>query len=153
MINVRDKILKECNNLEKVVTKTNETLFLIKNRDNDIYFDSLISALTLYLENFYMGVERIFVLITKQIDKITPSGKNWHIQLLNQMLVEIPSVRPFVISQASYELLNEFRGFRHVARSLYAYDLDPQRVIELANKLSQCYDSFQSDLQVFLDRF
>jgi hypothetical protein len=80
-----DKILKECTNLDKVILKANETILLIDNRENDIYFESLISALTLYLENFYMGVERIFVLIAKEIDKITPSGESWHIQLLKQM--------------------------------------------------------------------
>ena len=64
---------------------------------------------------------------------------------------EIPSIRPALISQTSYEKLNEFRGFRHVARSLYAYDLDPQRVIELSNKLSECYDGFKADVQAFID--
>lgn len=149
---LKDKILKECNNLEKVVSKINQTLDLINNRENDIYFESLISALTLYIENFYMGVERIFTLIAKQIDKTTPSGKNWHIQLLNQMLIEIPSVRSAVISENTYENLNEFRGFRHVARSLYAYDLEPKRVIDLANKVNQCHENFKNDIQIFLNK-
>ena len=151
MTNLTDKILKECINLEKIVLKTRATISLINNREDDIYFESLISALTLYLENFYMGIERIFVLIAKEIDKKTPSGDSWHIQLLKQMSLEIPDIRPAVISQKSYENLNEFRGFRHVARSLYAYDLDPQRVIELSDKLSECYDSFKADVQTFID--
>lgn len=151
MTNLTDKILKECTNLEKVVLRTRATILLINNREDDIYFESLISALTLYLENFYMGVERIFKLIAKEIDKKTPSGDSWHIQLLKQMSLEIPSIRPALISQTSYEKLNEFRGFRHVARSLYAYDLDPQRVIELSNKLSECYDGFKADVQAFID--
>ncbi|MDJ0845465.1 hypothetical protein [Crocosphaera sp.] len=151
MIHLKDKILKEFNNLEKVVTKINNTLELIDKRDNDIYFDSLISALTLYLENFYMGVERIFVLIAKQIDQTTPSGKNWHLQLLSQMLIEIPSIRCTVISQQTYENLNEFRGFRHVARSLYAYDLEPKRVIDLADKINQCHENFKTDIEIFLN--
>ena len=151
MTNLTDKILKECTNLEKVVLRTGATILLINNREDDIYFESLISALTLYLENFYMGVERIFKLIAKEIDKKTPSGDSWHIQLLKQMSLEIPSIRPALISQTSYEKLNEFRGFRHVARSLYAYDLDQQRVIELSNKLSECYDGFKADVQAFID--
>ena len=149
--NLIDKILKECTNLDKVVLRTRATILLINNREDDIYFESLISALTLYLENFYMGVERIFKLIAKEIDKKTPSGDSWHIKLLKQMSLEIPSIRPALISQTSYEKLNEFRGFRHVARSLYAYDLDPQRVIELSNKLSECYDGFKADVQTFID--
>jgi len=151
MTNLTDKILKECTNLEKIVLKIRATIALINNREDDIYFESLISALTLYLENFYMGIERIFKLIAKEIDKKTPSGDSWHIQLLKQMSLKIPDIRPAVISQKSYEKLNEFRGFRHVARSLYAYDLDSQRVIELSDKLSECYDSFKADVQTFID--
>jgi hypothetical protein len=77
-----------------------------------------------------MGVERIFSLIAKDIDKTMPLGENWHIQLLKQMSMEITSVRAAVISPETYKNLNEFRGFRHVARNLYAYDLNPQRVID-----------------------
>nr|WP_263480261.1 hypothetical protein [Oscillatoria salina] len=43
------------------------------------------------------------------------------------MAVDIPEVRPSVVSQITYEQLNEFRGFRHVVRSLYAYKLDPDQ--------------------------
>ena len=75
MTNLTDKILKECTNLEKIILRTRATIALIDNLENDIYFESLISALTLYLENFYMGIERIFVLIAKEIDNKTPSGE------------------------------------------------------------------------------
>ncbi len=53
MTYLKDKILKECNKIEKIVTKTNQTIELINNRENDIYCESLVSALTLYIENFY----------------------------------------------------------------------------------------------------
>ncbi|MGK7945277.1 MAG: hypothetical protein AB4058_12490 [Microcystaceae cyanobacterium] len=152
MISLREKICKECTNLDKLILKNNETILLIENRKNDIYFDSLISALTLYLGNFYMGVERIFALIAKEIDKTQPSGESWHIQLLKQMSLEIPSIRFAVISQETYEMLNEFRGFRHIARSLYAYDLEPQRVIELSKILNQCYNFLKADLEVFMNK-
>ncbi len=99
-----------------------------------------------------MGVERVFKLIAKEIDKTIPTGESWHIQLLQQMSLELPSIRDAVISQKTYEQLNEFRGFRHVARSLYAYDLDPQRIIELSEKLSQCYDHFNTDVQAFINK-
>ncbi len=150
MKNIRDKIIKECNNLEKVMTILKETLTLIENLENDIYFESLIGGLTLYLENFYMGVERILSLIAKEVDKIIPSGGSWHLQLLQQMTLEIPSIRPAVISDETYEQLNEFRGFRHIARSLYAYDLDSKRVIELGSKATECHNLFRKDIDKFI---
>jgi hypothetical protein len=49
MTSLRDKILKECTNLDRVILKANETILLIENRENDIYFESLISAIILKL--------------------------------------------------------------------------------------------------------
>lgn len=150
MITLQKKITKELANIERVVSRVGQTLDLIQSNEDEVYLDNLIDSLTLYQGNFYMGIERIFLAIAKEIDRITPSGDSWHIQLLKQMTVEIASVRPAVISQETYERLNEFRGFRHVARSLYAYDLDAERVIKLANEVTDCFDRFQSDLQSFL---
>jgi hypothetical protein len=151
--NLQEKLIKECNNLEKVTLLAQETLSLVQNLENDVYFKSLVSGLTLYLENLYMGVERVLSLIAQEVDKIVPSGGSWHLQLLQQMVIEVPSVRPAVISQETYEKLNEFRGFRHVARNLYAYDLEPGRVIELAKKLNQCHESFITDMESFTNSY
>ena len=63
-------------------------------------------------------------------------------QAKTAILVPVPNIRPAVISQDTYEQLNEFRGFRHVSRNLYAYDLDHQRIIDLANKLIGCHQIF-----------
>lgn len=149
MTELKEKILNECKNLKKLVCKIRETILLVDNRQDDIYFDSLISALTLYLENFYMGVERVFRLIANEIDQIIPTGESWHIQLLKQMSLELHPIRSAVISQETYEQLNELRGFRHVARSLYAYDLEPQRVIQLSKNAEKCYENFMLDISTF----
>lgn len=149
MTDLREKILNECKNLKKLVGKIRETILLIDNREDDIYFDSLISALTLYLENFYMGVERVFRLIANKLDQIIPTGESWHIQLLKQMSLELHPIRSAVISQETYEKLNELRGFRHVARSLYAYDLEPRRVIQLSKNVEKCYEIFMLDISTF----
>lgn len=148
---LKNKILYECANLEKSALKIRETLLLIDNREDDIYFDSLVSALILYLENLYMGVERVFRLIAKEIDQTTPSGESWHMQLLKQMSLEFHHIRSAVISQETYEQLNELRGFRHVARSLYTYDLDSQRVIQLNRKIERCYEIFMRNISDFVD--
>ena len=53
-----------------------------------------------------------------------PQGFNWHQVLLEQMTNEIPDIRPAVISEVTYEALDEYRGFRHVVRNIYAFQLD-----------------------------
>ena len=133
MIGLRKKISEELIKLEELVNRVNRLLLLIQQNDDPIYLDGLMSGLALYVQNFYTGVERVFALIAKQMDGVTPSSADWHIQLLGQLLVPVPNVRPAIISQDTYEQLNEFRGFRHVSRNLYAYDLDHQRIIDLGS--------------------
>lgn len=67
------------------------------------------------------------------------------------MLIDIPSIRCAVISQNTYEQINEFRGFRHVARNLYAYELKPERIINLGEKVEKCYDNFRNDISNFIE--
>lgn len=45
--------------------------------------------------------------------------------------------------------LDEFRRFRHVVRSRYAYQLDPARVVELAQKLAGVSQHLMQDCQRF----
>lgn len=58
-------------------------------------------------------------MISEAIDGEKPAGENWHLSLLQQMSNDIPGVRPAVISEKSFDLLNEYRGFRHVVRNIY----------------------------------
>lgn len=148
---LNNKIKIELEKLDNLVNKIKELLELIKTNNNPIYSEGLVSGLALYLENFYGGIERIFSLIGKEIDGSIPSGESWHLQLLNRMLMDIPSVRCAVISQNTYEQINEFRGFRHVARNLYAYELKPERIINLGEKVEKCYDNFHSDIMNFTE--
>ena len=149
MIELRAKIAGELQKIQELVVRANNLLSLVQEVNDTNYRDGLVSGLALYLQNFYTGIERVFSLIAKEIDGVLPSTSDWHIQLLGQMLVEIPDIRPAVISQKTYESLNEFRGFRHVVRNLYAYDLNHHRVIELANQLRSCSQSFVEDINKF----
>jgi hypothetical protein len=47
-----------------------------------------------------------------------PEGGKWHQELLEQMNTELPSVRPAVLSDASYKKLDRYRRFRHVVRNV-----------------------------------
>jgi hypothetical protein len=106
MIVLRRKIAEELIKLEELVNRVNRLLLLIQQNDDPLYLDGLMSGLALYVQNFYTGVERVFALIAKQIDGVTPSSADWHIQLLGQLLVPVPNIRPAVISQDTYEQLN-----------------------------------------------
>jgi hypothetical protein len=81
-------------------------------------------------------LERIFERIATAIDSSLPSGTNWHRELLNQMAIEVPGIRPAVISSDLKEKLEEYRGFRHVVRNVYTYRLKPEKIEGLVSMLN-----------------
>ncbi len=80
-----------------------------------------------------------------------PSGNSWHRQLLDQMTVEIPTIRKAVISEKNKLVLEEFRCFRHVVRSVYAYQLETNRVLELVEKLSLFEQNIIEEISEFIN--
>ncbi len=71
---------------------------------------------------------------------------------MTSMETEIPGLRPRVISRETALALDEFLGFRHFFRSLYADDLIPGRLLALASHLPGAAAAFRGDLAAF-DRF
>jgi hypothetical protein len=49
------------------------------------------------LHDFYTGIEKIFESIAKEVDHRLPMGEEWHSELLHQMTLDIPGLRPQVI--------------------------------------------------------
>ena len=70
---------------------------------------------------------------------------------LLQMTREVPGVRPAVISDASRKGLEEYRGFRHVARNIYTFNLDPAKVERLALGARRCFIQVQAEVLAFAD--
>ena len=94
-------------------------------------------------------MERIFELIATVIDGAKPKGENWHQALLAQMTEEVPGVRPAVISQATFERLDEYRGFRHVVRNVYSYNFEPAKIRRLVTNLPAILDPVRAELLAF----
>ena len=58
------------------------------------------------------------------------------------MKIPIERVRPALLSEESYKLLDSLRAFRHFFRHAYSYELDPRKValvVEDALKLKKLY--------------
>lgn len=95
--------------------------------DSDLYID----AAALNLHDFYTGLERIFRQIATIVDRSVPSTPEWHRDLLKQMCIDIPDLRPAVLSQEMCAALDEFMRFRHIVRNVYAFQLDGERIERL----------------------
>jgi len=113
--------------------------------------DLLLDSAALNLHDFYTGLERIFSQIARVVDNSMPSGRNWHRDLLNQMGSALSELRPRVLSAATIQALDEYRRFRHVVRSVYAFEFDATRVEPLINNLHSSFIEVQNELLAFAE--
>ena len=102
--------------------------------DDDAHASILCRAAGSILHDFYNGIERIFVLISKHIDGIAQNGGNWHIALLESM-TRATETRPVVLREGLAERLKEYLGFRHVFRHRYGFEIQLPRAEELIREL------------------
>src|SRR3989337_2832061 len=102
------EINAELSNILRLRDEYNE--FINKYKTVDKY---MLRVKASYLADFYMGIERIFQIISTEIDGGLPQGEEWHKRLLLNMTIEIEGVRPPVISTNLYNSLRPFLGVRH----------------------------------------
>jgi hypothetical protein len=113
--------------------------------DQDYYLD----AVALNLHGFYSGVERLFELTARYIDRTVPDGESWHRELAIRMAQEVPDVRPAVISPDVASDLDEYRRFRHLVRNVYATNLVPAKMQGLVERLPLLWPRLRAELVAF----
>ena len=148
---VKERITQELLEIRETISTTESYLKKLEEPSSQPYQDALIMAISLCLHSFYTGVERIFQFIARLIDYVEPTGENWHQKLLEQMTLTVPDVRFQVISESTQISLDEFRRFRHVVRSVYAYKLEIEPVLELANKATILSQTLEREVNHFLE--
>jgi hypothetical protein len=139
------RIHQELDEIRHVLLRINEGWERARRSNDDYYIDGV----ALNLHGFYAGFERIFVRIAEVIDGDLPQGEAWHLLLLQQMLDEVPNVRPAVISIEAGNMLNEYRGFRHIVRNVYTYKLDPAKVGKLVLSAQTTFTKLNAELLAF----
>jgi len=104
------------------------------------------------LHDFYTGIEKIFCDIANKMDKIIPSGEDWHIKLLKSM-AEPKRGRPQVISGDSMEELKEYLGFRHLFRNIYGAQLDWVKLEFLLSKIQEnLWMKLKAEFNLFINK-
>lgn len=141
-------IKKELEDLEAIKERVEETELRYQKEPIDYYATIIMAYL---IQDFYTGAERIFKRIAKDYDKRLPTGSSWHKELLDNMVSDIPEARPAVIASSTYDLLEDYRGFRHVVFHGYAHHLKKDRVITLFQDVDQTYKSFLEDIKKFIE--
>lgn len=76
------------------------------------------------IHNVYGAAEDLFKVIAAYFENNVVETAQWHSRLLQRMSQPVVGVRPAVISQESYRLLNGLRAFRHFFRHAYGVSID-----------------------------
>jgi len=112
--------------------------------------DILADSLATCLHSFYTGLERLFEVIVREVDGARSRPAEWHRELLMAVSVDRLGLRPAVISEAGYRMLDEYRSFRHLFRHLYTHHIDPGRIFGLMELLGETWSVVREDLVRFL---
>lgn len=144
-----ERIRGEVPDLERVVQRARRVWPQAQkvSGEQDAYLDSV----ALNLHSFYSGLERLFELIARHVDRTLPTSETWHRDLLQQMAQEVADVRPAVIGQDSAMSLDEFRRFRHLVRSVYTMTLVPEKMAGLMSALPGLWPQLRAELLAFAD--
>jgi hypothetical protein len=141
------RIRKELDDIDRLVSRANRAIRTAQKnpQDTDLYIDSA----SLNLHDVYSGFERIFRQIAATVDGNMPASTEWHRELLEQMGLDLPKVRPPVLTSSSIQRLDEYLRFRHVVRNVYTFSLDPERVGRLVNELDVVFNQMRQELLAF----
>jgi uncharacterized protein YutE (UPF0331/DUF86 family) len=102
-----------------------------------------------HLSGIYSCFEDIFSKIARIFENRIETPASWHRDLLRRMIIDVEGIRPRVISKESFLLLDELRGFRHVFRSSYMFELDPERLHLLLSKWNRGKKHVVQDIRAF----
>ena len=141
------RIRKELDDLERLVLRANRAMNTARKnpQDMDLYIDSA----SLNLHDLYSGFERVFRQIAATVDGNVPSNPEWHRELLEQMGLDLPKIRPPVLTSDSIQRLDEYLRFRHVVRNVYTFSFDPERIGRLVKELESAFDQVRQELLAF----
>ncbi len=142
------RIFNERVKIERTLKKIAERLEKIKTAPIE-YREEIEIAITKNLVDCYRGAENIFTEIALEVDLCLPDGSREHKELLRQM-AEPYGERPPVISEITFEHLQEFLEFRYLFLRLSTAELDYEKTEQKARQVSMIFDSIFTELDVFV---
>ncbi|MDE0085779.1 MAG: hypothetical protein OXU23_08730 [Candidatus Poribacteria bacterium] len=142
------RISDERNKIEKTIVKIAERLEKIKTAPVE-YREEIKTTIAKNLVDCYRGIENIFRRIALDVDLRMPDGSRWHKELLVQMAAPQDERQP-VISQETFELLQELLEFRHVFNNIYGEELVYERTERNAKQISELFNTLSEELDTFV---
>lgn len=104
-----------------------------------------------FCTTFIRILKNFFESIAKEVDRRLPLGEEWHSELLHQMTLDIPGLRPQVITASTEKKLREYLGFRHLFRKRYGFELDWQKLKKLLLGMPRIRSNLENEIGRFFE--
>ena len=143
------RISDERMKIEGTLKKIEERLEKIKKAPVE-YREEIETTIAKNLVDCYKGMENIFRRIALDVDLHIPDGSRWHKELLTQMTEPQAERRPPVISQETFETLEELLEFRHVFNNIYGEELVYEQTERNAKQIGELFNSLSVELDAFV---
>ena len=142
------RISDERSKIEGTIEKIAERLEKIKIAPVE-YREEVETTIAKNLVDCYRGLENIFRRIALDVDLRMPDGSRWHKELLTQM-AEPQAERQPVISQETFEALEELLEFRHVFNNIYGEELVYEQTERNAKQIDELFNGLLVELDAFV---
>ncbi len=97
----------------------------------------------------YTGFEDLMEEVARTFENAVDDAARCHRELLKRMKLSVRGIRPALISEASFKLLDEIRAFRRIFRHAYGFSLEKVKVEHLVEKLKAGIGTLREDLGAF----
>lgn len=108
-----------------------------------------LAASAYCLHNVYNALENSFEQISRTFENHVVDVAHWHKELLEKMFLDMSPLRPQVLPDELRPVLNDLRGFRHLFRHAYDFQLDARRLEILLNDWRRFRATILRDLRTF----
>ena len=110
-----------------------------------------VDSMAYQIHNLYSAFEQLFETVVHFFENRLEEER-YHIDLLRRMRLEIEGIRPALVSDGAFDLLDELRRFRHFFRHAYTAELNPDKLDDLLGNVRRLREIHRRDVKKFIDR-
>ena len=141
MASVKNKILAEIENIEKVLTELEK----VKQKPNKELV--VLVGIGAFLQNIYTGMENILKQMRLHQDISIPDSPTWHKDLLNL------AIKNNLLTKETVDKIGKYLFFRHFFTHAYGFLIDEEKLGPLMDGISGIYIDFKREIDEFLSNF
>lgn len=113
--------------------------------------DDTLIVRAYHLHSLYSAFENIFQNVAATFENSVDDMGRWHAQLVERMKLDMMPIRPALLNEQSFDVIDELRRFRHMFRHAYSMNLDAERLDLVVRKALLLKDLYGGQIRDFLD--